>query len=292
VSDRFTKDKLTWLDQVVRDHRVSDLGFRVGYVLASHVNRKSLEAWPTHETLTNALAVSRSSVIRAIAELERTGHLAVKRAHGRHLVNVYRWILKRGNDDEPQFEFGEESEATENVSGVTPFRTQENVSAVTPLDGGKRVSPDTSVEHEKVSNLNRKGVKSDQKRCQPCYTEHFEEHSEEHLQGHNGQKRGGRRRKARAAIPANLEITEKQLADAAAEGWNSQKARAQFPRFCDHTRADGRLLADVDAAWRNWVRKGVEFDARDRQRNSGRPTGLQSGFEGVSEWLHEGGEEQ
>jgi hypothetical protein len=285
MSDRFTRDKLTWLDQVVRDHRVSDLGFRVAYALASHVNRKSLEAWPTHETLTNEMCVSRSSVIRAVADLERTGHLAVKRAHGRHLVNVYRWIIKRGNDDEPQFEFGEESAATENVSAQTPFMTQEKVSAVTPLDGGKRVSHDTSIEPEKVSNLTRKGVKSDQKRCQPCNTEHFEEHSEEHFEGDNGQKRGGRRRKARAPIPANLEITEKQLADAADEGWNSDRARAQFPRFCDHARANARLLADVDAAWRNWVRKGIEIDARDRQRNGGRSTGQQAAFEGLTEFV-------
>jgi hypothetical protein len=206
------------------------------------------------------------------------------------LVNVYRWVIKRGNDDEPQFEFGEESAATENVSAVTPFRTQENVSAVTPfrtqenvsavtpLDGEKRVIPDTSIEHEKVSNLTRKGVKSDQKRCQPCNTEHSEEHSEEHFEGKHARKRGGRRRKTRAPIPANLVITEKQLADAAAEGWNSERARAEFPRFCDHARANARLLADVDAAWRNWVRKGIEIEARDRQRQGGSLRTAAEGF--------------
>jgi hypothetical protein len=188
MSDRFTRDKLTWLDQVHADRGVSPLAFKLAYAVASYVNRKTLEAWPTHETLTNETGASRSSIIRSVAELERAGHLAVKRAHGRHLVNVYRWIIKRGNDDEPQFEFGEESAATENVSAVTPFRTREKVSAVTPLDGGKRVSPDTSIEHEKVSPVHRKGVKSDQKRCHPRHTEHFEEHSEEHFEGDNGQK--------------------------------------------------------------------------------------------------------
>ena len=197
MSDRFTRDKLTWLDQVFRDRAITNLGFKIAYAIASHVNRKTLEAWPTHETLENETGASRSSIIRAIAELERAGHLAVTRVHGRHRVNRYRWIVKNRNDEEPQFEFGEESAETENVSAVTPFRTQENVSAVTPLNGGKGVADDTLGTHEKVSPVTRKGVTSDQKRCHPRHTEHFEEHFEEHVEARDGQKRGRRAKKVR-----------------------------------------------------------------------------------------------
>ena len=107
---------------------------------------------------------------------------------------------------------------------------------------------------------------------------------------------GGRTRKSRrGTIPAGYTITEKHLADAQQIGWSTERAHAEFPHFADHHRAKGNVLADWNAAWRTWCRRGVKFDAEKQQRDGasgGRVTGLQSAYEGMRESLYEGGEEQ
>lgn len=46
--------------------------------------------------------------------------------------------------------------------------------------------------------------------------------------------------------------------------------QADFEQFCDHAKANGRLCADWNAAWRNWKRKAAEFK-RPNGGYGGRP---------------------
>jgi hypothetical protein len=95
--------------------------------------------------------------------------------------------------------------------------------------------------------------------------------------------RSSTRAKRRTAIPAGFNLTPEMLAYAESKGWGGNRARDEFERFADHHRQKGNAFADWQAAWRNWVRRGAEFD---RQRETGsRNTGLASAAQGLSAWL-------
>jgi Helix-turn-helix domain len=214
MSDRFVADKLAWLDAVASDRRVGLLGFRVAFAIASHVNRKMLQAWPTYETLANEVGVKPRSVMRAIEELEGAGHLSISRTRGHH-PNRYRWILGA----EPELPLGEET-----VTEESPLGPQETVSPESPLDDA---NGDTGVTEQQPQTVTLQATNSDStvnKQCHQSHPEHFEEHSEEHIEGHNGQKRGGRTRKRRTSLPSTFHIAEQQFADAERiAGWDTSQ---------------------------------------------------------------------
>ncbi|MCA3572748.1 MAG: helix-turn-helix domain-containing protein [Aestuariivirga sp.] len=79
MSDTFTRDRWSWLDQVSSDPALSALAFRTAYVIARYTNRQTGDAWPSLETLAKAVGATDRSVKRCIAELCDAGYLQKRR---------------------------------------------------------------------------------------------------------------------------------------------------------------------------------------------------------------------
>lgn len=80
MSDTFTRDKLSWLDQVAADSAVLPSAFKLAYVLASRfLNRQSGDAFPRQEQLAEAAGMSERTVRTLIDQLVEHGHLEVIR---------------------------------------------------------------------------------------------------------------------------------------------------------------------------------------------------------------------
>lgn len=79
MSDNFTRDKFVWLDQVNADPEVTPLAFRVAYVIASHLNRKTGSAWPSIATIAARVHKSPRSTQDTVTNLIKRGHLRHRR---------------------------------------------------------------------------------------------------------------------------------------------------------------------------------------------------------------------
>lgn len=67
--------------------------------------------------------------------------------------------------------------------------------------------------------------------------------------------------KRRVALPSDFDRTPERWAVASRAGMNPLDIDPQFAQFRDYHLAKGSHMADWDAAWRNWVRKAVEWGA-------------------------------
>lgn len=75
--------------------------------------------------------------------------------------------------------------------------------------------------------------------------------------------KGGR--KSATPAPENISITGK-LKQWSAENTSSLNLKTETDRFLDYHRAKGTQFKDWAAAWRNWMRKAVEFQQEKPQR--------------------------
>jgi Helix-turn-helix domain len=91
---KYMRGPFLWLQQVATDRTLPPMAASLAIVLAGYVNQRSGDAWPTQETLANAVAVNIRSVRRTIAELVERGHLEVVSSRGWHRPNSYRPIWK------------------------------------------------------------------------------------------------------------------------------------------------------------------------------------------------------
>lgn len=92
VPGGFQAAKEAWLKALIA-HPVSAGALAVAVAISTFLNRKSGEAWPSHETLADMTNRNRSTVWRAIHHLERLNLLEVRRGRGRHITNRYRPLL-------------------------------------------------------------------------------------------------------------------------------------------------------------------------------------------------------
>jgi len=88
--DDFTRNRFSWLDQVLADEEISKAAFAVAYALASHINRKSGLAWPSQSTLAKQVSLSDRQVRKLVEQLVERGHLFIAKRHTRHTPNYYR----------------------------------------------------------------------------------------------------------------------------------------------------------------------------------------------------------
>jgi len=70
-------------------------------------------------------------------------------------------------------------------------------------------------------------------------------------------------KKTKKRIPNDFDLTEKRIQFAEEKGINGNRVRNVFDHFRDHHKAKGSTFADWDAAWRNWVRKEIEFNSQE-----------------------------
>ena len=99
----FTRYIFQWLNQVVSDPDLPASAFKVGYIIAQHMNRKKPDAFPGTRSIATASALSQPNVIKLVPKLVANGHLDLRpgRAGSGH-SHRYRLILK----DHPADHFG------------------------------------------------------------------------------------------------------------------------------------------------------------------------------------------
>lgn len=99
MADRFTADKMAWIEQISRDAGLGHFAARVGVLIASHLNRETGEAFPGQERLADLCGATERGVRKAVGELAGRQHLMVEVSAGRGRVCRYRPILhmEKGN---------------------------------------------------------------------------------------------------------------------------------------------------------------------------------------------------
>jgi hypothetical protein len=75
-----------------------------------------------------------------------------------------------------------------------------------------------------------------------------------------------------------------QLAAAYDNGWDAERAFAEFDKFRDWYMRKRPFSYDWQAEWRNWIKRGVEWDARHSKKK--RQTGLASAITGIRNALN------
>ena len=96
---RSTRDWSLWVRALSLDSRIEDSHFKVAVTLAEHYNLKDGRCFPSHDMLALLSGASRSTVRRALRELEGLGWIAVRRTRlfgtGRQGNNEYALALPR-----------------------------------------------------------------------------------------------------------------------------------------------------------------------------------------------------
>lgn len=120
MSAKHTRTVFAWLNQVVNDPGVAGSAFKVGYVIAQHINEKTGEAWPGLDTIAEKIAMSEGTAFAGVRSLSARGHLHV--THGRRgsgHSNRYRLIVKpEGKAQWPKLSKSRKAQATEFSSSV------------------------------------------------------------------------------------------------------------------------------------------------------------------------------
>lgn len=83
----YLQNKTKWQNRVRRDATISHATFRVADEIASRMNVETFDAWPSIDTISKSIGVSRKAVIMAIATLCEKGYLDVRKIHNK--VNRY-----------------------------------------------------------------------------------------------------------------------------------------------------------------------------------------------------------
>jgi hypothetical protein len=138
MSDRFTADKLAWLEQVAIDAGLSPLARVIAMILAvRYLNRETGDAWPSVETLASDAGLKSTNPVRvALRSLENRGHLAIQwSTGGKGQTSRFRPILK------PTKPFTDV-----NPSGAIPFKSMKGMDTETLHRGeGYGAKPFTDV---------------------------------------------------------------------------------------------------------------------------------------------------
>jgi hypothetical protein len=75
----FTSAKLDWITATAYDKQLSPNAFRVGVIIAQHVNEKTGRAYPSEQLIADRAGISRHTVMRSVKLLQDTGWLRIKR---------------------------------------------------------------------------------------------------------------------------------------------------------------------------------------------------------------------
>lgn len=79
----FKEIKLQWLQLLSRDHDLGDCAKSVAlYIVTTHMNGHTEKAWPSFQTIADAMGKSVKTIQRAVRELETGGWFEVRRGNG------------------------------------------------------------------------------------------------------------------------------------------------------------------------------------------------------------------
>ena len=114
MSDVFNGLRLAAMDRLRRDGELSAAARLVGLEILSHVNRASMDAWPSESTLAAALGLDIKTVKRAVPVLEAAGYFVISRR--RRYSNRYRPVFETGI--EPQSTPFEHNGAGDRITAI------------------------------------------------------------------------------------------------------------------------------------------------------------------------------
>ena len=114
MADTFTRDRLEWLEAIASDAKISAGAFRLAFVISSHLNRKTGEAWPGIDHLARTIGTNERTIRRFIEEMISAGYLGKKRG-GDGRPNRY-WIA---SSDRTEMSDQNESRPDNNVRTET-----------------------------------------------------------------------------------------------------------------------------------------------------------------------------
>jgi quinol monooxygenase YgiN len=92
--DKYTADRFKWLDQIVADPNQTPLCFLVAYVIATHMNRATGDAWPGQDRLAVICHTTDRNIRRALTQMKLGGHLEQVGRGGRSLTSRYTPVLR------------------------------------------------------------------------------------------------------------------------------------------------------------------------------------------------------
>lgn len=125
--DRFTADKLRWIEQIATDTELSLLSRTLGVVLATkYLSRETGDAWPAVGTLAEIVGRSVTQVNAALNALEAAGHLEITRTKGgQKRTNHYRPMLKPLEKPRGKMTANDSVNPSENRSGTPRISSRE-----------------------------------------------------------------------------------------------------------------------------------------------------------------------
>jgi hypothetical protein len=88
--DGFTSERFAWLKQVAADRSLPPRALHVALCIVLHLNRKTGDAWPSHDRIAEMLGLTPRATKRLVGQLSATGHLGLCRGGGRGHSNRYR----------------------------------------------------------------------------------------------------------------------------------------------------------------------------------------------------------
>jgi primosomal protein N' len=75
----FTSRKMDWMTAAAYDRRLKPSDFRIAFVIAQHINKKTGKAFPSREEIADKANTSVPTVKRTIKLLQETGWITVRR---------------------------------------------------------------------------------------------------------------------------------------------------------------------------------------------------------------------
>ncbi len=240
MADAGNRAHLGWLRQIAYDADLTPFAMRVAVALTRYFNRATGDAYPSQETLAADLSASSDGVRKAVIQLEAAGHLQVIRGRGRTNHNRYRPVTKT-----PTASGGKSAKNPDSHLGIAsaenPDRQPEKPrqpSEKTPLARPPIPLMNPSKEPlEREEALRRVNVVAQQK---------------------------AERRESKARLCDAWSPPRDAYEFGAELGLSVQEIEFETAKFRDHAIANDRRQADWAGAWRNWMRKAVEFRAQRR----------------------------
>ena len=249
AADTFARRKFEWLDQIAKDARIGHLSFRLAYVIGSYINRKTGDAWPSRQTLSDNLGVTVRAVLSAVTQLEIAGYLEVTPNRGPGQTSLFKMVLPERNGDA-----GQERKRTSSHK-----RNDTSAQCITKAEACFQLTNDLSgslVHAERKPNVILTG--------NVLPPEQLEEPIEELCERKTHPRKPQGKQKQNRPIP-ELWPTEKDLAWAV----NYWRERGR-PDLCErldeiaarcreHHTAKGSMFADWSAAFRTWAMREVNY---------------------------------
>jgi hypothetical protein len=243
MADRFTQNKLEWLERIATNPALSANAVRVGAILATHfLNRKTGECWPAQNTLAKLMRVDGRTARRAITELVVAGYL----------------VSKRGG-------MGKPNRYSLASTDRTPMSSQLDLSLDTNDHSDKLTGHLCPTDRTPMSSLI-----GHQCPTNPMSSEPYEEP----LEGGAGAPAtdGNSKSKKGTRLPDEWEPSVDDIRAAYADGLTKDEARREFEKFTDYWRGKpgaGGVKLDWRATFRNWMRKAAD-DKREREQRARR----------------------